>query len=143
MLRALEDSAIGAFARDSAWLFPTTEALHLCALAVLGGIVLARDLRLLGIGLTDAPDVERSLAPWFRRALLATIGTGAALFVAEPTHLYGKTAFWTKLLFLAVALLFYRVARARLAVYSPRMTASLSLLSWLAVAWAGRWIGFS
>ena len=44
---------LGQFVVDSNWLFPVIEAVHLLALAVLGGAVLVVDLRLLGLGLKD------------------------------------------------------------------------------------------
>src|SRR5439155_7411326 len=45
----LENSGIGRSIRDSTWLFPWIESVHLVALSVLGGAVLIVDLRLLGV----------------------------------------------------------------------------------------------
>ncbi|MGH8185607.1 MAG: DUF6644 family protein, partial [Steroidobacteraceae bacterium] len=45
----LEGSALGSFMKDFAATFAIVEAIHLMALAVLGGAVLAADLRLLGV----------------------------------------------------------------------------------------------
>ena len=47
----LERTAIGDGIKQSVWLFPAIEAVHLLALAMLGGAVLMLDLRLLGAGL--------------------------------------------------------------------------------------------
>ena len=52
---ALEASPIGVFVKDKAATFAIIEAMHLMALAVLGGSVLAADLRLLGVALRDVP----------------------------------------------------------------------------------------
>ena len=48
----LELTPIGTAIRDSLWLFPVIEAVHLLGLALLGGAVLVLDLRMLGLGLT-------------------------------------------------------------------------------------------
>ena len=45
-----ESTAVGQVVRDSLWLFPVIEAIHLLALALMGGTILVVDLRLLGFG---------------------------------------------------------------------------------------------
>jgi len=49
----LEESPIGVFVKDQGATFATIEAFHLMALAMLGGSVLAADLRLLNVVLRD------------------------------------------------------------------------------------------
>ena len=44
----IEASALGNAIRQSLWLFPVIEAVHLLGLSVLGGSVLIVDLRMLG-----------------------------------------------------------------------------------------------
>ena len=44
-----EQTAIGATIRDSTWLFPVIEAVHLLGLAMLGGAVLLVNLRMMGL----------------------------------------------------------------------------------------------
>ena len=51
----LEESPIGVFVKDLPATFAIIEAVHLMALAVLGGSVLAADLRLLNVVLRDVP----------------------------------------------------------------------------------------
>lgn len=62
----LEDTSIGAAIRDSLWLFPVIEAVHLLALALMGGAILVVDLRLLGFGLTSQPvaALAKNIQPW-------------------------------------------------------------------------------
>ena len=52
--------------RESVWLFPVIEAVHLLGLCVLGGDAAGRRLRLLGIGLTATPvaTLARHARPW-------------------------------------------------------------------------------
>ena len=137
--------------RGSVWLFPAIEAVHLLALATLGGAILMVDLRLMGTGLTAQPadSVERSARPWFLGALAMMLATGIPLALSEAVKLYDKQAFWVKMAALALALAFALGVRTRLVGrVSPGSPAAwglaiTSLGLWLTVALAGRWIGFS
>ena len=103
-----EAGAVGATIRESTWLFPVIEALHLLALALLGGAVLMLDLRLLGVGLSGqaTSSVERDARPWFIAAVTTLIGSGVLIGLSEALKLYDKPAFWVKMVTLATALLF-------------------------------------
>jgi len=52
---ALGQSALGRYMQTSVWGFAVVEAIHLLAIAVLGGSVLIIDLRLLGVILRKEP----------------------------------------------------------------------------------------
>jgi hypothetical protein len=146
---ALEATPLGDGIKSSVWLFPAIEAVHLLALALLGGAVLMLDLRLLGLGLTSQPasSVERDTRPWLFGALAAMLVTGGLLGVSEAVKLYDKQAFWVKMIALAVALIFTFAIKAPIARRDlgllGRGAALVSLALWLTVAIAGRWIGFS
>jgi hypothetical protein len=148
----LEASALGAAIRDSLWLFPVIEAVHLLGLALLGGAVLVVDLRLLGAGLSARPIayVGRQLDPILVAALAILIATGIPLFLSEAVKCYWSLAFRVKLAALALALAFCfgvrrRVVRAEPepAPWQARAVGLCSIALWLTVAAAGRWIGFS
>ena len=146
-----EATPIGAGIKDSIWLFPVIETVHLLALATLGGAVLMVDLRLLGAGLTGQPPslIERNVRPWLIGAILTMATTGVLLGLSEALKLYGKPAFWVKMCALAAALVFTFTVRNPLArrdapsAMAARIVAAISLTLWLTVALAGRWIGFS
>ena len=146
---ALEATPLGDGVKNSIWLFPAIEAIHLLALALLGGAILMLDLRLLGLGLTAQPAsaVERETRPWVIGALGVMILTGSLLGVSEALKLYDKPAFWVKMIALAAALLFTFAVKIPLTRRGPGWTARplavVSLALWLTVALAGRWIGFS
>jgi hypothetical protein len=61
-----EGTLLGEAIRESNWLFPAIESLHLLGLAVIGGAVLVMDLRLLGFGIERQPvaQVWRDTRPW-------------------------------------------------------------------------------
>ena len=150
LFAAAEAGAIGATIRESTWLFPAIEALHLLALALLGGALLMLDLRLLGVGLSGqaTSTVERGARPWLIAAVVTLIGSGVLIGLSEALKLYDKPAFWVMMATLAAALIFtfavkLPLARRDVAGRGAKVLAIVSLALWLNVALAGRWIGFS
>ena len=92
-----EHTAVGTAVRESIWLFPIIEVVHLVGLAVLGGAVLLVDLRLIGIGLHGVPvaTLARSARPWLLGSLALTVVSGVLLFLSEALKCYGNPAFRT------------------------------------------------
>ncbi len=146
-----ESTGLGLMVRESVWLFPVIEAVHLLGLSLLGGALLLVDLRLLGAGLTRTPAalLARQVRPWLTTAVLVMITTGVLLFLSEAVKCYYSQAFWVKITTFPVALAFTYALRQRVAEddTTTRATAVLtgtaSIALWLVVAAAGRWIGFS
>ena len=148
----LELTWIGEAMRGSIWLFPAIEAVHLLALAMIGGALLVVDLRLLGVGLREQPlsSVARNAHPWLVASLLAMIATGVPLFLSEAVKCYFSPSFWVKMIALVVATVFaftvrrwVTTGRWATGVAVQKLTGATSLSLWLVVAAAGRWIGFS
>ena len=145
----LEQTAVGTSLRESLWLFPAVETVHLLGMALLVGTTMAFDLRLLGFALRerDAEEVGRRLLPWAWVGLVVQILTGMMLFASEAVKLYGNTAFRLKMVLLVFAgvnaLLFHwtGTGSARNAV-GRKLAACVSLLLWLGIVTAGRFIGF-
>ena len=147
---AIDGSALGTSIKESLWLFPAIEAVHLLALALLGGSLLMLDLRLLGTGLIQQPaaQLEKSARPFLVGAVVTLIVTGVLIGMSEALKLYDKDAFWVKMSVLATALIFTFAIKQPLVQrgvtgWQARGLAVLSLTLWLGVAAAGRWIGFS
>jgi len=148
-----ETTLVGQTIRDSLWLFPVIEALHLVAFAVLGGTVLLVDLRLLGFLFRPEPvaRLAEDARPWQRGSLALALASGSLLFLSEPMKLYYSEPFWVKISCLFLAILFnftlhFRLTMAderRVGPFWGRLAAVVSLALWSGVAWGGRWIGFS
>ena len=148
-----EDSGLGQGIRDSRWLFPAIESLHLLGLAVIGGVVLTVNLSLLGLGLgrESAAGIWRDVRPWFIGSVAVMLGSGFLLFTSEAVKLYYNEAFWVKMGALLLSLVFTATVQQRTAVADPgrvtllqsRVVAVVSLLLWTLVGTGGRWIGFS
>jgi hypothetical protein len=148
-----QSSWVGQGIRDSQWLFPVIESLHLLGLSVIGGSVLAVNLSLLGLGLgpRSAPQLWRDTSPWFVGSLAVMLGSGALLFTSEAEKLFYHDAFWVKMSALVLSLVFSATVLRRTALADPdsvpalrsRAVALVSLLLWSVVGAGGRWIGFS
>jgi hypothetical protein len=149
----LESSPIGAFVKDKGATFATIEAVHLMALAVLGGTVLATDLRLLNVGFRDIPliPLANGAHRWFKVALVALLITGFFMLAGVATKCYHNFYFWVKMAALATGILFVffikmpllRGGTAKLRPVTLRLVALASISLWFLVAASGRWIGFS
>lgn len=146
-----EATALGLAVRESVWLFPAIEAVHLLGLCLLGGALLIVDLRMVGAGLTRTPValLARQARPWLVAGVVTMLATGVLLFLSEAIKCYYSQAFWVKITTLPLALLFTFAVRERVAAASHvagapvAATGALSIALWVIVAAAGRWIGFS
>jgi hypothetical protein len=147
-----ENTAIGETIRNSLWLFPVIEAVHLLGLCMLGGSLLVVDLRLLGLGLKGQriSEVSGYARPFLLVSISLLVATGTLLFLSEAVKCYYNTSFWVKITTLPIALLVTFAIRDRFARNEKadtsarsRLLGAGSLALWFVVAAAGRWIGFS
>lgn len=96
---AVENSAaLNAF-RESLFVFPAVEGIHLLGLSVAVGLLALVDLRLAGWLLTGQPigEVVKGLRPWFIGGFVAVISSGLILFFAKATIYANSPLFWVKL----------------------------------------------
>lgn len=152
----LEQTPVGATVRQSLWLFPAIETVHLLGMAALLGTVGAFDLRLMGLILRGerVSGLARRLLPWAWAGFAVQVITGALLFSSEATHMVVNPAFRVKMVLIALAgvhaLIFQVTSRRRLPAgdsdlapsLGTRLAGFVSLVLWMGVVAAGRWIGF-
>jgi hypothetical protein len=155
LLVALEGSALGQELRQSLWLYPTVETLHILGFALLVGAIVTFDLRVL-----TAPSAL-DIAPWMRSVVpVAAGGLGLAaamgflLFVTEATAYIRNPLFLAKMLLLALGLgniLWFHLGPWRLRkelgpsigiLPAMRASALASLALWVAVLSCGRLIAY-
>jgi hypothetical protein len=148
---ALSGSHLGHIMQTSKWDFALVEMVHLLALAVLGGVVLIVDLRLLGVILND--ESARTIGQGLSRLLLASLTvmilTGICLLSEEASKCYYSAAFRCKMALLASAVTFYFTLHRRALLHTgkgetrlwSRLAGGVSLSLWLGVGVAGRVIG--
>lgn len=146
-----EATIVGRTIRESLWMFPILESIHLVGLSILGGALLVVDLRLLGVGLKDSTiaELDRQARPWLFLGVAVLLSTGVLLFLSEAIKCYYNASFWVKMTTLPFAILFTLAVKerfARTAAYTSaysQWVGTADLLLWFIVAAGGRWIGFS
>ena len=149
----LERTSLSVAINESLWAFAVVEAIHLVALAVIGGAVLVVDLRLLGLAFQEqrVGDVARVAQPWFVWSLAAMLLTGFALFLSlAASKYYVHDYFWVKMYFLAGAMLFSFLIRQRVIMGDDaransalgKVVALVSIFLWSGVGFAGKAIGY-
>ena len=155
-VRAVHEWPLSTAIRESEWLFPILQTLHIFGLVVLVGVIALLDLRLLGLLLrSQAPGpLARWLLPLSRWGFVVVFVSGALLLAAQSGSLYHNVFLRSKLLLLAAALLnvllfhagvFRRIDEWVDATPVPRSAAAFaggSLTFWLGVLVTGRYIAY-
>jgi hypothetical protein len=143
-LAALGGSALARAMRGSLWLYPAVNTVHVLAAATVFGMILATDLRALGLGRALPADaLLRFTLPWVWGAFTLSVPTGIMLFAADPLVIAANPFFRVKLALLVLAganALACHLARRRGARLGP--IAALSLALWVAVLICGRAIAY-
>lgn len=148
-------AAITQVAVYSHWAWPAAETVHFLGLSLSLAVLLAVNLRILGV-LSNIPfaDVHR-LLPWGMLGFGANLITGMFFFVGQPQQYTASTPFYWKIAFLVLAganflylTVFGRAWRDDAgqagfqAHIGDKAMAILSLTSWLGVLYAGRMLPF-
>jgi hypothetical protein len=138
----------GVALQQSTAAFAATEAVHIIALSLVGGTILATDLTALGAVLkTTVPhSVFRQLRALYLWGLMLVAASGVLLVAAGPYKYYTNPLFPVKLALLVIAVVLQAVLSQRLktrasADRAARRLAAASLLLWTSVVIAGRWLG--
>jgi hypothetical protein len=153
-LVSLEQSRFSVWVRESGSLlaFPTILLLHTYGMAVLVGIAVVIDLRILGFapGLPLAP-LEKFL-PMLWVAFWINAVTGTILLVADATTKVTNPDFFVKMVFIALGVIVQRMIEKRVfrmgesadrpPPANARMLAVASLACWLGAITAGRLLAY-
>lgn len=145
------------FAVDLLW-HPVVETFHLIGLAGVIGSITLFDLRLLGLSMRHVP-VEllgRRILPWTWASFVLALLSGAMIFSSTAASLCFNTAIRAKFLLIVLAgvnmavfhLTAYRTvggwgAAGHATPPQAKLAGACSLLLWLGVVLAGRWIAFA
>ena len=155
MIQWLEDSSLAVAIRQSAWMYPALEIVHIIGIVLLVGPALMFDLRLLGFGKHISIDVlAKFLLSWSRRGLIFIIPSGILLFITNAQTLAYDPVFGIKMGLIVVAglnaLTFHsyklRLVSSINSVASFRLRAKLhaaiSILAWFAIIACGRLLAY-
>jgi uncharacterized membrane protein len=147
-------SRISMFMVSSTWGWPACETVHFLGLSLIFGVLMAVNLRILGVMKHVAfADVHR-LLPWGMLGFGANLITGMLFYIGQPKQYIDSSPFYWKIVFLMIAganFLYLTVfTKAWAADGSVRFDSSptdkamalLSMFSWLAVLYGGRMLPF-
>ena len=138
--------------RDSTYLFPVTQALHILAVTVFVGAVVIGDMWMLGWGPVgqSRTSIARSAQRVLLWAGLAVLVTGIPQFTTNALTYQRSWLFVLKMYLLAVTLVFTATVRWRVAIaeegrlpsWVTRAVGAVSLTLWMAVTISGRLITY-
>jgi len=153
----LENTSVAAAIRQSTWMFPTIETVHVLATVMVVGSVTMLDLRLLNVAYRDRSirELHEEILPWTWASFLVAAIAGSLLFSSSATKYYHNFTFRMKMLFLLLVALnaaffelrtYPRVANSDRETPIPlaaKIAGAVGLLLWIGVVAFGRWTGFT
>ena len=137
------------------WWFPFLESIHVLSSTFLVGSILMLDLRLLGLaGQRHAVSrIIHEVVPWTSGAFAFSALSGLGMFITQANRYAGNPAFQVKVVLLILAginmALFHQRSVRSLSYWDTAAATSTaarfagigSLLLWIGIMLAGRWIG--
>jgi hypothetical protein len=135
---------------------PIIQTVHILGVSAIMGSIVLIDLRVLGLALhgQSPSELVRRLLPWIWWALPFMAVSGLVFVVARPRRYAVNPVFALKFTLLAPALLLAILQRAVMSDEAAwdrsaarrglsRAMAACSLVLWISVAMAGRWIAYA
>jgi hypothetical protein len=154
---ALAATALSHIIQTTGWIIPALQTVHILAVAVLFSSAILMDLRLWRLLQRDVPlrEVARRFLPVIWPVLLILLLTGGLLIIGEPRRSLLNTTFYLKMTLLVVAIVLTAGLQWSLASVpefwekdwlrrlAARVTATVSVLIWCGILFAGRWIAYT
>lgn len=135
------------------WIIPAVQTVHILSVSLVMASMAMLDLRLMGLAGRRQP-ISRMVdrfVPWMWRVLVILATTGVILIIGEPERELLNPVFRAKMAMLATVILITLLVQSRNkrdATFweSRRIAASatglVSLLLWIGIVSAGRWIAY-
>jgi hypothetical protein len=139
------------------WIIPTLQTIHILSVATVFSAAILVDLRIWRLIERDEPlpEVARRFLPTIWPVLLILLATGSLLIVGEPRRSLLNSTFYLKMVLLALAILLTAGLqrsissspnfwdRDRWRRMAGRLAATVSILVWCGILFAGRWIAYT
>lgn len=142
--------------RESLWMYPIVEVIHIVGFVILVGSVLMFDLRVLGLNKQiSVRALARHLLPWSWAALVLIVPTGFLMFTAHANDFLANRTFQLKMALLMTAGInaiafhtgpYQSVKAWDVGVPAPlvaKASVAASLVLWLAVITCGRLLAYT
>jgi uncharacterized membrane protein SirB2 len=153
----IQDSSIGTQIRESTYVFPVVEGLHVIGLAISVGTIAIVDLRLIGVTMKKerVTDVIEQLQAMTLTGFALMFISGILLFWSEAARLYPSYSYRIKFIF--IALLGINAALFHSSIYQTvdkwnndavtpwraRMAGWIGITFWAVVIFCGRWTAYN
>jgi hypothetical protein len=153
----LAATPLSAAIQTTGWVIPTLQVIHILSVAVVFSSAILVDLRIWRLLQSDVPlpDVARRFLPAIWPVLLILLITGSLLIIGEPRRSLLNVTFYLKMTLLALAIVltaalqwslsaapgFWEKTRTRR--MAGQLTATVSILVWCGILFAGRWIAYT
>lgn len=156
-LKSVEATSFATAIRDSIWMFPIIESIHVISFTIVVGTIAIVDLRLLGLASTKRSfqTMSSEILKWTWGAFVLAVATGLMMFSTNARIYYHNPFFRAKmilLVFAGVNVLVFELTAGRTkdtwdkAPSAPRIgkvVGVLSLALWISIIFMGRIIGFT
>jgi len=157
ILQWMESTGLATTIRESLYLFPLLESIHVIGLALVFGTILVIDLRLLGFASAERPfeRIATDILKWTWAAFALTAITGSLMFLTNAGVYYHNFYFRTKMVLLVLSgvnMACFELTLGRRVQHWDRgngppaagkAMAALSIAIWISVIFTGRLIGFT
>src|SRR5712664_2115 len=135
----LEQTPLSQAIQSAGWVVPTVQTIHILAIAAVMSSVLMLDLRLLGMVGSDQPlaRMTRRFRPVIWWTLPILLVTGVVMIIGEPARSLANPVFQLKMLLLLTAITVTAALHK-----GSRIIGIASVLLWVGIVFAGRWIAY-
>jgi hypothetical protein len=140
--------------QTDSWIIPTLQTIHILCVAVVFSAAVLVDFRIWRLFERDVPlpQVARRFLPSIWPVLLILLLTGSLLIIGEPRRSLLNSTFYIKMGLLLAAIVLTASLQGSVASRPAfwenrrlmgRVVATLSILVWCGILFAGRWIAYT
>lgn len=143
--------------QSAGWIIPTLQTIHILCVAIVFSSAILVDFRIFRLFERDVPllQITRRFLPVIWPVLAILLATGSLLIIGEPRRSLLNSTFYLKMVLLLIAILLTSALQAasasspgfwdrnRSRQIASQLLATLSIMVWCAILFAGRWIAYT
>jgi hypothetical protein len=135
---------------NNEWSFPLFECIHIAMFAMSIGTIALVDFRMLGLALRRQTPAQllKDTSIWTLVGLIVVITSGLVIMTTDPVAYYYNPSFRYKVFALVIAIIYNYTIHRKVALSNPSplvggVVASISLLLWISIVFAGLFYAFT